>query len=327
MRIDALQYVRPSENVFRQMRAGGLDAVHITVGYHEDFAGVARNLGDWSQWFEAHPDLIVPARSMADVAKAQTAGQTAIFFGTQNPLPLGADLRQVAVCHDLGLRFMQLTYNQQSLLGAGCFETHDSGLTDFGRHVVRQMNRLGMVIDLSHAGFDTMADIIAASTRPVALTHGNPGWWHKSPRNPPDEILRALTRAGGMLGLSLYPHHLLDGSACSLTQFCEMTAEAASRYGVGHIGIGSDLCQGQPDHVVGWMRDGDWRPAQNAGAVFPDQPVWFVDNRDWDLIADGLAAQGFSGTEVAGILGDNWARYLEQALLPDATVQAKEVMG
>ena len=314
-RIDALQYCNWSEEVFRQMRAGGLDAVHATIAYHEDFAEVVERVKEWDARFLAHPDLIMPGRTPGDVRKARATGRTAVFFGFQNPAPIGADLGMLAICHRLGVRFMQLTYNLQSLCGAGWQEPEDTGLTRFGREVVGEMNRLGMIIDLSHAGERTALDAIEASARPVTVTHANPRWWRDTGRNLPDEVIRALGWNGGMLGFSLYPHHLGEGSETTLQSFCDMAARTAEIIGAEAIGIGSDLCQGQPDAVVRWMRDGRWT-RQVSDAVFPAMPAWFRDNRDWDRVAEGLRASGFSEAEVGGIMGENWLRFWEQGMEP-----------
>ena len=143
------------------------------------------------------------------------------------------------------------------------------------------MNRVGLVIDMSHSAERSSLEAIETSERPIAITHANPDWWHPARRNKSDRLIRALTETGGMIGFSLYPHHLKDGSQCSLQSFCQMIAQAAERYGVSALGIGSDLCQDQPDSVVEWMRNGRWSretdfgegSAANPG--FPDQPTWF----------------------------------------------------
>ncbi len=125
-----------------------------------------------------------------------------------------------------------------------------------------------------------------------------------------------------MLGLSLYPHHLKDGSNCTLASFCAMVAEAASRYGAEHIGIGSDLCQDQPDSVVTWMRNGRWSKAMDYGegtmaeAGFPRQPNWFTSNVDLGNLRHGLRNAGFSEDEVGGIMGGNWLRFYSPSFEP-----------
>lgn len=319
-RIDGLQFCNWSREIFQQMRDAGLTAVHATVAYHEAFRATVDRLSEWNWRFRDHADLICPARSGADIAAAQDAGRTAIVLGVQNPLPIEDDLGLVQVLHDLGIRFMQITYNNQSLLGCGWMEPEDSGLTRMGREVIREMNRAGMVADLSHAGERTTLDAIAASARPVAVTHATPAFWRPGGRQVTERVLRALAESGGMLGLSLYPLHLRDGSQTTLADFCDMAAKVAGIIGVEHLGIGSDLCLGQPDAAVQWMREGKWTrpdPGQPRPA-FPPQPAWFRDSHGFANLAHGLRGSGFTQGDVDAVLGCNWLRFMRDAFQPGA---------
>ncbi|MEM7303826.1 MAG: membrane dipeptidase [Pseudomonadota bacterium] len=321
--IDNLQYANWSEKIFRQMREGGVDAVHVTIAYHEMFREMVANVEAWNHWFERFPDLIVHALTGDDVRQAKKDGRTAILFGFQNPSPIEDDIGLVEICHMLGARFMQLTYNNQSLLATGCYEDEDTGLTRMGKQVVREMNRVGMVIDMSHSAERSTLEAIDFSSRPIAITHANPSFWHPAKRNKPDTILAALRESGGMLGFSLYPHHLNSGSNCTLEDFCSMIAKTAEMMGPELIGFGSDLCQDQPDSVVEWMRVGRWTKeidygegsASNAG--FPPMPDWFQDNRHFGNIATGLKQVGFNEAEVAGIMGENWLRFYDESFGPE----------
>ena len=319
MRIDGLQYANWSEKIFRQMREGCVDGVHVTITYHETFRETVLNIEAWMRWFERFPDLIFQGFTAEDLTRARETGRTAIFFGSQNPSCIEDDIGLVEVLHRLGLRFMQLTYNNQSLLATGCYEDEDTGLTRMGRAVVAEMNRVGLVVDMSHSGERSTLDAIEHSTRPIAITHANPASWHKALRNKSDTVLRALGQSGGMLGFSVYPHHLKDGSACTLDSFCQMIARTANLMGTENIGIGTDLCQDQPDSVVDWMRTGRWTKARDYGegsadaAGFPPMPDWFADNRDFGRIEAGLRAVGLSDADVAGIMGGNWARFFARS--------------
>ena len=320
--IDGLQYANWSEKVFRQMREGGVDAVHVTIAYHENFREAVANVERWNRWFERHPDLIFQGREAADVYRARETGRTAIFFGFQNPSPIEDDIGLVEVWRALGVVFMQLTYNNQSLLATGCYEDEDAGLTRMGREVVAEMNRVGMVVDMSHSAERSTLEAIEHSARPIAITHANPASWRPALRNKSDAVLRALAESGGMLGLSLYPHHLKDGPDCSLESFCEMAARTAELMGPERVGIGSDLCQDQPDSVVEWMRVGRWTKGVDFGEGsaaapgFPPQPPWFRDNRDLAGIGEGLRRAGFSEAEAAGLMGGNWRRFFEESFGP-----------
>ena len=210
---------------------------------------------------------------------------------------------------------MQLTYNNQSLLATGCYEKNDSGVTNFGREAIKEMNRVGIVIDMSHSAEKSTFDAIEISEKPIAITHANPSFWYKAIRNKSNDLLKALASSGGMLGLSLYPHHLKDGSNCTLVNFCEMAAKTAEIMGVKNIGIGSDLCINHPNSVVEWMRNGTWTKTKNYGEGsknkpgFPKQPDWFLDARGFKNLETGLKKIGFNDNEVNGILGNNWYNF------------------
>ena len=324
MRIDNLQYANWSEKIFRQMRAGGVDAVHVTIAYHESFRETVQNFEQWNRWFEQFPDLIMKGQWASDIDVARATGRTAIFFGFQNPSPIEDDIGLVEIVHTLGARFMQLTYNNQSLLATGCYEANDTGITRMGKQVIKEMNRVGLVIDMSHSADRSTIEAADLSERPIAITHANPYDWSPALRNKKPEVIRAVTERGGMLGFSLYPHHLKDKSACTLSGFCEMIARTADLYGAAHLGIGSDLCQDQPDSIVEWMRVGRWSKEMDYGEGsaaapgFPPMPDWFRDNRDFGNIETGLHAVGFSGEDIAGIMGGNWYRFYESNFTPQS---------
>ena len=315
--IDCLQYANWSEKIFRQMQAGGVHGVHVTISYHENFREMVLNIEQWNRWFEDYSELIFLGRTGDDVRRAARENRTAIFFGFQNPSPIEDDIGLIEICHMLGARFMQLTYNNQSLLATGCYEDEDTGVTRFGKQAIAEMNRVGLVIDMSHSGERSTLEAVEISSRPIAITHANPHWWQPALRNKSDDVLKALTGSGGMLGFSVYPHHLKDGTECSLESFCNMIGEAVERYGVEHLGIGSDLCQDQPDSIVTWMRNGRWSKQTDYGegsasaAGFPEQPNWFNNNQDLGNIARGLSAIGLSEQEVAAIMGGNWLAFYD----------------
>ena len=322
MRIDNLQYANWSEKIFRQMREGGVDAVHVTIAYHENFRETVLNIEKWNRWFEQYPDLICQAHTAADIDAARATGRTAIIFGFQNPSPIEDDIGLVEVLHRLGARFMQLSYNNQSLLATGCYEAEDPGITRMGREVIAEMNRVGMVVDMSHSADRSTIEAAEISTRPIAITHANPDSWHPALRNKTDEVIQAVTSRGGMLGFSVYPHHLAGKSDCTLDSFCQMIADTAGKFGAEHLGIGTDLCQDQPDSIVEWMRVGRWTKKIDYGegsasdAGFPPMPSWFNDNRDFGNIEAGLLATGLDASEVAGIMGGNWYRFYAENFGP-----------
>ena len=317
-KIDNLQYCNWSRDVFKINREAGLDAVHVTIVYHEDYDELLTEIKKWSVYFKENSDLIFMGKGFEDIEKARLNNKTAIFFGFQNCSPIEDDINLVEKVHDLGCRFMQLTYNNQSLLATGCYEKIDSGVTNFGKEVIKEMNRVGIVVDMSHSAEKSTFDAIEFSEKPIAITHANPTFWHTAKRNKSNDLIKALGESDGMLGLSLYPHHLKNNSNCTLDNFCEMVAKTTEIINVENIGIGSDLCLNQPDSVVEWMRNGTWAKNKNYGegsknkSGFPKQPKWFEDARGFLNLEKGLKKIGFSDDETNGILGNNWYNFYKK---------------
>ena len=322
IRIDGLQYANWSEKIFRQMHEGGVDAVHVTIAYHENFREMVARIEEWNLLFERFPDLIFHGKWAKDVILARETNRTAIFFGLQNPSPIEDDIGLVEIVHMLGVRFMQLSYNNQSLLATGCYEAEDPGITRMGKQVIAEMNRVGLVVDMSHSAERSTLEGIELSDRPIAITHANPHDWHPALRNKSDDVLEALGNSGGMLGFSMYPYHLAGATDCTVQSFCDMIVRTADLMGIDNIALGSDLCQDQPDSVVEWMRVGRWTKqidygegsANNAG--FPPQPDWFTDNRDFGNIQAGLGAAGLNAEDVAKVMGGNWLRFFAENFVP-----------
>ena len=317
--IDCLQYANWSPKVFKQMREGNVDCVHVTIAYHENFRETVLNLEKWNTYFSKYSDLIVQAFNAEDIVKTKREKKTSIIFGFQNPSPIEDDIGLIEIWQKLGIKFMQLTYNNQSLLASGCYETNDAGISRMGKEVIKEMNRVGMVIDMSHSSERSTLEAIEHSSKPISITHANPSFWHPAKRNKSNTILKCLSESGGMLGLSLYPHHLKNGSMCELNDFCDMIARTVDLMGIKNIGIGSDLCQDQPDTIVEWMRNGRWTKDTDFGEGsienpgFPKQPNWFKDNRDFNNISKGLKKVGLSSENIKDIMGRNWLNFFKKS--------------
>ncbi|MEE2773403.1 MAG: membrane dipeptidase [Pseudomonadota bacterium] len=323
IRIDCLQYANWSKKIFQQMRQAKLDAVHVTIAYHEGFRETIQNLEKWNKMFEDYSDLIFQGFFADDVCLARKTKRTAVFFGFQNPSPIEGDIRLIEIWYRLGVRFMQLTYNNQSLLASGCYEERDTGISRMGKEVIEEMNRLGMVVDMSHSGAVSTLEAIKVSSRPIVISHANPNSWCSARRNKSDEVLTALADSGGMLGFSLYPHHLKDGSNCSLESFCTMIRDTIEVIGSDNVGIGSDLCQDQPDSVVEWMRAGNWTKKIDYGegspdlSGFPRMPKFFKDVRGFSNLEKGLRSVGMNKDEIDKVLGGNWLRFFKENFVTD----------
>ena len=313
--IDNLQYCNWSKEIFEINREANLDAVHATICYHEDYDELQINIDLWKKYFENYSSLIFQGFNSKDIERAKQENKTAIFFGLQNCSPIEDNIEYVEVLKQQGVLFMQLTYNNQSLLATGCYEEKDAGITRMGREVIKEMNRVKMIIDMSHSAELSTLEAIEISQEPIVVSHANPSFWHKGLRNKSDTVLKELNNSGGMIGFSIYPHHLKGASECTLDSFCEMVAETTKKISVKQIGIGSDLCIRHPDSIVEWMRNGTWTKTKDFGEGssnnpgFPPQPSWFEDARGFSNLERGLRKVGFNEEETRDILGNNWYNF------------------
>ncbi|MEK9885418.1 MAG: membrane dipeptidase [Pelagibacteraceae bacterium] len=317
-RVDNLQYCNWSREIFEINHEAKLDAVHATICYHEDFDELQKNIQQWQLYFQKNNDLLLHGKTSQDIEIAHQQNKTAIFFGLQNCSPIEDNIDYVEALKKQGVLFMQLTYNNQSLLATGCYEKKDSGITRMGKEVIKEMNRVKMIIDMSHSAELSTLEAIDISEKPIVISHANPLFWHQGLRNKSDTVLKALNDSEGMIGFSLYPHHLKGASNCTLESFCEMIAKTTEKISVNQIGIGSDLCIGHPDSIVEWMRNGTWTKTKDFGEGnannpgFPPQPSWFKDARGFDNLEKGLKIVGFNESEINGILGNNWYNFYKK---------------
>ena len=220
--IDGLEYVNWNRDLFEKAHAGGLTAIHATLVYWEDTKESFEKIDYWDNLIKSNSDILTHVKKSEDIFEAKKSNKIGIIYGFQNSAPIANDIFFVEKFYSRGLRFMQLTYNNQTPLAGGCFEKNDSGVSRFGEMVIEEMNRLGMIVDLSHAGKKTCLDAINFSKKPVAISHANPAFFHKSIRNIDDEVLKKLSNKNGFIGLSLYPYHLKNHGDCKLEEFCEM---------------------------------------------------------------------------------------------------------
>ena len=223
--IDGLQYCYPTAEYFQMLMQSGITAVHVTLVYHENTRETMTCFANWNRYFEQYKDIIMPVMSIDDIHRAKESKKVGVLFGSQNCSPIEDEIGLVEVMRKQGLLIMQLTYNNQSLLATGCYEKDDSGITTFGKQVISEMNRVGMIIDMSHSGERSTREAIDISSRPICISHSNPKFARDGIRNKTKDVIKSLAERGGLLGFSLYPFHLPNGPACSLEEFCSMVAK------------------------------------------------------------------------------------------------------
>ena len=315
--IDGLEYCNWNRELFENAHQAGLTAIHATLVYWENTEESFAKIKYWNDLFKEHYDIITHAKKTEDIFQAKKNNKLAIIFGFQNSAPIANDIFLVEKFFKEGLRFMQLTYNNQTPLAGGCFEPKDSGVSRFGKAVIEEMNRLGMIVDLSHAGKQTCIDAIDFSSKPVAISHANPSFFHKSIRNIDSDVLQKLAKKNGFIGLSLYPYHLKNLGKCKVEEFCSMIKELINLIGEDNIGIGSDLCLNWPDEIVMWMRNGKWTKKIDYGESkdnnpkWPELPNWYSKPSDLKNLFISMCENNISEKVATKIVGENWLSFMK----------------
>ena len=304
--IDGLNISRWQEETFLNLHRGGLTAINATVAVWEDLKGTIHNLADWHQHFHQHDGILMQVRTVADISRAKETGRVGIIFGFQNIAPIEDDLDLLPIFAALGVRVIQPVFHYRNSVGDGCWEQTDAGMSMFGFEVVKVLNRLGILIDLSHAGPRTTMEAIAASEQPVAFTHANPTTLCDHPRNKSDDELKLLAQKGGVVGASIYPNFLAAGNHARLPDFLGVVDYLVNLVGLDHVAIGTDLTEGQPKEFFLGLRRG--RKHSRGIGWPPIFPEGIRSASDFPNIAAGLLDRGYAEPDVEKILGGNLLR-------------------
>ena len=322
--IDCLEASHWNRDRFVEIREGGVSCVHITLAIWENARETLTKIGHWNRLLEANADLVGLATSAEAIEEIAASGRTAILFGFQNTDPLDDDIDMVQIYHTLGVRIIQLTYNTQNSVASGCWEEDDLGISRFfGRNVIKEMNKVGMLIDVSHCNEKTCFDAVELSERPVAITHGNPQEFvgydiELNRRNRSTDLIKVLTEKGGVIGLGMYPKIMRGGSNSTREDFTEMVVWCVERFGVDCVGFGTDFNKGHREEMVTWWRAGRWAresPLKAPSKLSP-WPEWFKTPAQFPDVLDALRGKGFSEEEMAKICGGNWLRLFRESFDP-----------
>ncbi|HVZ47654.1 MAG TPA: membrane dipeptidase [Gemmatimonadaceae bacterium] len=295
--------------------ASGITAVNLTIG-GRDPESVFRDMAKWEDDIRRHPDVLMNVRSVADLAAAKAGKKFGLIYGFQDSVAVGDDLSRVALFHAFGIRIIQVTYNVHNLVGDGCLEPVDHGLTPFGHDFVAELNAKRIIVDTGHTGIRTTEDAIAASKVPIAISHSGCRAIANRPRSKPDETLKKLADRGGVIGIYLMPF-LTMGPQPTSDDLLQHIEHAANVAGEDHVGIGSDLST--TPHVVDaeYMRvhrtfvENRIRQGIAAPGEDPEVPMFTKDlnaPRRMEMIADKLAARGHTAARIEKIIGGNFHR-------------------
>jgi membrane dipeptidase len=309
--IDGLNISRWSPAVFADMQRGGITAANCTCSVWEGFHATMLAIAQWKRWFAQHPELILQVRTAADISRAKAEGRVGIILGWQNTSALDGDIRTLALFHDVGVRVVQLTYNTQNFVGSGCLERHDPGLSDFGIEVIAELNRLGMLIDLSHVGPVTGRQAIERSTQPVCYTHVAPRALLDHARNRTDEELRFLADRGGLIGVSTYPLFLPRGYDSSVDDAVAAMDHVVNLVGEDAVAFGTDFLQDQDQAFLDYVAHDKGtarRVLVRRGDGKPPMPKGLETLHDFPNLTSAMRRRGWAPGRIRKVLGENWLR-------------------
>lgn len=297
-------------------RASGITAINLTVGKPGGFTDTVREIALWTSLIEQHPDYLLLVRRHADIARAKREKKLGIVFGFQGMQSIGSDISLIDTFANLSVNIMQLTYNDRNLLGAGSSLPDTEGLTPLGREAVARMNALGILVDTGHANARTVLDTVAASTRPITISHTGARAVFDSQRNQPDEAMRAVAQKGGVVGIYLMPFLGHDPVAASKALFIRHLRHAIDICGEEHVGIGSDQSITPVDISPAYMEIVRKTAAarQKAGIGAPgegDSPIAVPDlnsSRRLEIIAAELDRAKVPARVIEKVIGGNFDR-------------------
>lgn len=301
----------------RAITIGGITAAHQTLVGSENrtFREAVKEINKMYRLAEQKSDKALIVTKTDDIKRAKAEGKLGLIMAFQGANPLEDDwLNTLPALYRLGIRVMALTYNERNLLGYGCTEPKDEGLTAYGRQVVRGMNQLGMLIDGSHVGLRTVMDAIELSEDPVVFTHSNVNAICPHERNLPDEVIKVVAETGGVIGIAAWePICARPGKEGTLADFLDHIDYIVNLVGsADNVGIGSDRNDNM--RVMPTRSDFELRyryMLKNAKKVSPGL-VGYDEIHDIVNVTKGLVARGYKDEDIKKILGGNWMRVASQ---------------
>lgn len=310
---DGLNVSRWSREVFVAMKDGDVTAANCTCSIWDDLASTVANIGRLRKLVRENDDVVTLVETTGDLDRlAESDDRVGIIVGFQNLAAVEGSLANIDIFGRLGLRFAQLTYNTQNFIGSGCYESRDTGLTDFGRDIVAELNVHGIVIDLSHVGRRTAADAMDASEAPVVFSHVCPAGLLDHPRNRTDEELARVAGTGGVVGVTPFAWFLRGGAAATVDDYLDAVEYTINVAGEDHTAIGTDFTQGHDRAFLEWIvRD------KGDGRVLVAQPLdelelvmarGFERIEDLRRLPDEMRRRGWGDARIEKVLWGNWRR-------------------
>ncbi len=309
-------------------RASGVTCIFQNAGEEgQDPLRLIKRLSRFTYVTDMLRDFIGKAATPDEIVAAKKQGKRCLYFInngvplTQHWVSVEDELRYIRVFFQLGVRMMELAYNRRNMIGDGCMETSDAGLSDFGRAVIGEMNRVGVLVDTAHAGRRTALEAAKASALPIVESHGGCAAVHEHLRNKPDEVIRAIVDTGGYIGICCIPGYL--GRTQDIRALIDHIDYAAKRFGADHVAIGTDVAYSSRNTAqenrklpsrgrTRSMFEQLWQP--QARSVGDSAGRLALSWTNWPLFTVGLVQRGYSDADIQQILGGNSLRVARAVL-------------
>lgn len=298
----------------------GVDSVSLTIGAFGDtpftYENAIHDLGLLTHLFDSRSDRLVKVRTTRDLDRAKSHGKKGVILNFQNTTHIGDDLDKLDLFYELGLRIIMLTYNSRNLVGDGCTERVQAGLSSFGVEVVKRLNELRILVDLSHCGEPTTLDAIEVSEHPVAITHAFCRAISDHDRGKSDDVIRAIGDSGGYFGVCVVPFFITIDPAPTLDHWLAHVDRAVELAGAEHVGVGTDWGEDLPKQLIDLlneeMRRFGFREEHRVdwAATVDGYRSW----REWPNLTRALVDHGYSDEEIRGFLGENFKRVLADVI-------------
>ncbi len=313
--IDGLIIAKWDRAIFEDMRRGGLSAANCTVSVWEGFADTVKNIADMKKLIRENDELVTLVRGTQDVLDAKATGKTGIILGFQNAHAFEDNLGYIEAFADMGVRVVQLCYNTQNLVGTGCYE-RDGGLSGFGREVIAEMNRVGIMVDLSHVGGATSEEAILASSKPVCYSHCLPSGLKEHQRNKSDDQLRFIADHGGFIGVTMFPPFLKRGIEATVDDYVEAIDYVINLVGEDCVGVGTDFTQGYDKGFFDWITHdkGQYRQLTKFGTIL--NPLGIRTIGEFPNLTAAMQKAGWSESRIRKVMGANWVRVFDEVWKP-----------
>jgi membrane dipeptidase len=321
--IDGLSGTRLGPEGFAEIAKSGLTVMETTLGPAGNptfsYEAAVRDLATWHGNFARHPDKLLHIRRTADILQAKREGKLGVLLGFQNATHLNRDIRNVEFFYNLGIRQIQLTYNELNALGAGSTERKDVGLSDFGVEVVEKMNELGILVDLSHCGVQTTLDAIEVSKKPVLFSHSNCRALNDNPRCKSDEQIRKLAARGGVMGITTVNFFVSKKPRSTLDDYIAHIEHVVKLVGIDHVAIGTDSSIGGwrisfPTEKIFWDFHNQFKFKPGVEIRWPPYIEELDVPEKMFVIEKRLKEKGFSSADVDKILGGNFFRVYREVI-------------